>query len=120
MQESAVMEIVKWFITLFLIMGIVSLTYFGIQLANVNSFKQQVNYQIERQGGLTEEAVQNLKEYSDKSYKGSFTVKSDQLNEKVEFGEIVDYQVVGKFDIILFPLPDVTMTFSGSGISQVR
>ena len=98
----------------------VSLTTFFIQVANVNSFKQQVSYQIERSGGLTTEAVQSLKEYSEKNYKGSFTVKSDLLNKKVNFGDIVDYQVVGKFDIILLPLPEVTMTFSGSGVSQVR
>lgn len=120
MQESAIMEIVKWFIGLFLIVLLVAVAIFCIQVANVNSYKQQVNYQIERQGGLTKIAIQSLEEYSDKHYKGAFTVKSDQLNEKVKFGETVDYQVVAKFKIAVFNLPDVTMNFDGSASSHVR
>ncbi|WP_242281727.1 hypothetical protein, partial [Bacillus cereus group sp. BfR-BA-01454] len=106
-----------WFIGLFLIVLIVAVTVLCIKVSNVNSYKQQVNYQIERHGGLTEVAVQNLKEYSDKHYKGAFAVKSKQLNKKVQFGETVDYQVKATFKIELFSLPDVHMNFSGSASS---
>jgi hypothetical protein len=120
MQESAIMEIVKWFIGLFLIVLMVAVAIFCIQVSNVNSYKQQVNYQIERQGGLTKVAIQNLNAYSDKHYKGTFTVESNKLNEKVQFGETVDYTVIAKFKIALFNLPDVTMNFDGSASSHVR
>lgn len=120
MQEGTVMELVKWFCGLFLIMMFISLTLFFFQFGNINSFKQQVNYQIERQGGLTESAVANINQYSNEMYNGAFEIESDQLYEKVSYGETVDYVVKAKFDIKIFPVPDVNLKFGGTGVSQVR
>lgn len=114
------MEIVKWFIGLMLLMMLLSATIFFIQVGGVNSFKQQVNYQIERKGGLTQEAISNINEYSENYYGGRFTVESNRLNQKVAYGEIVDYTVKGVFDIKIFPIPDVELSFKGTGVSQVR
>lgn len=82
MQEQSIMEIVKWFIGLVIIMVMVSVGLFCYQLQDVNSFKQQVNYQIERRGGLTAEALKSLKEYSDKNYQGRYKIESNLLNQK--------------------------------------
>ncbi|MFB7304589.1 MULTISPECIES: hypothetical protein [Bacillati] len=120
MQELTVMEFVKWFIALFVIMMLVSLTLFFIELSSVNSFKQQVNYQIERQGGLTPSAMANINDYSKKYHKGNFTVTSDRLNKKVTYGEQVDYVVNGVFDIKILPIPDLEIQFKGTGVSQIR
>lgn len=121
MQEGAVMEFIKWFLGIFLFFMLLSIAMFSFDLGNVNSFKQQVNYQIERQGGLTETAVANINDYSDKYYHGAFQIESEQLNEKVAYGDIVDYTVKGTFDIKIFPIiPDVHLTFNGTGVSQVR
>lgn len=120
MQEGTIMELVKWFVGLLLIMMLISLTMFSFQLDNVNSFKQQVNYQIERQGGLTETAIKNINEYSKKYYNGAFKVESERLNEKVAFGEAVDYVVKGTFKIQIFPISDIHLDFNGTGVSQVR
>lgn len=120
MPETSIMEIVKSYFTLFGVVLIVTVAVLGIKVSNINSYKQQVNYQIERHGGLTEVAVQNLKEYSDKHYKGAFDVESKQLYKKVQFGEIVDYQVKATFKIDFFKIPDVSMKFSGSASSEVR
>ncbi|AAM26180.1 hypothetical protein [Bacillus anthracis] len=120
MLDSSIMLIVKWFVGLMLIMMMVAVSLFCIQLSDVNLYKQQVNYQIERHGGLTKEAGAYLKDYSEKQYQGALSVKSDQLNKKVNFGDVVDYQVVANLKIILFNLPDVEMKFHGSATSQVR
>lgn len=120
MQESSIMEFVKWFIGLLLIMMILSIAMFCMDLGNVNSFKQQVNYQIERHGGLTDAALDNINKYSENYYHGIFTINSDQLNEKVAYGEAVDYVIDGNFDIKILPIPDVQLEFSGTGVSQVR
>lgn len=120
MQEGAIMEFVKWFIGLFLLFTLASFTLFAIDVSSVNNFKQQVNYEIERNGGLTSDAVANLEEYSETYYKGQFEVVSDQLYQKVEFGEAVDYTVEASIKIRLFPLADVPMSFAGTGISHVR
>lgn len=60
MQEQSVMEIIKWFIGLIMIMTMVSIGLFCVRLQDINTFKQQVNYQIERKGGLTTEAVEAI------------------------------------------------------------
>lgn len=120
MQEHAIMEMVKWFIYLFLILIFVSIVLLGVQFLDVSSYKQQVNYQIERNGGLTVEAVNNLKEYSEKNYRNRFKVESDLLYKKVSFGDEVDYKVKATFKVPIFPLPDLNLTFMGNGTSQIR
>ncbi|WP_077356031.1 DUF4320 family protein [Virgibacillus halodenitrificans] len=120
MQEGTIMELVKWFIGLFLIMMIVALAVFLFQMGDVNTFKQQVNYQIERNGGLTQEAMASINDYSERYFNGRFTVESDLLNTRVNYGDTVDYKVNGVFEIVIFAIPDVKMQFAGTGVSQVR
>lgn len=121
MQESSVMEIAKWFIGLLIIGTLIAIVVLGFELGSVNNFKQQVNYQIERQGGLTPTAIANINDYSEKYNHGIFTIESDRLNEKVEFGEAVDYVVNGTFEIKVFTfLPDLHLKFHGTGVSRVR
>lgn len=120
MQEATTMEMVKYYIFIFLTVCLVSLAIFFFEVSNVNSYKQQVNYEIERSGGLTPEVVEQLDEYSKTYYKGIFTISSDRLNQKVNYGETVDYMINGKFDIKILPLPDVNLSFKGTGVSQVR
>ncbi|EUJ34187.1 DUF4320 family protein [Brochothrix campestris] len=120
MQEQTVSEFVKWFIGLILIFGMVSIALFLYQFQDINTYKQQVNYQIERQGGLTKEAIAALKKESEDNYNGRYTIKSDKLNQKVQFGEQVDYTVVSKITVYLFDIPEVTIEQAGSGVSQVR
>lgn len=120
MQEGTVIEFVKWFIGLFLLVMLVSATLFFLELEEVNTFKQQINYQIERKGGLTESALEYLNDYSNTYFNGRFSIVSDKLNKKVAYGEMVDYEINAVFDIKIIPIPDVEMTFSGTGVSQVR
>lgn len=120
MQEGAVMEMAKWFMGLTLFLLIFAAVVFFFQLGQVNDFKLQVNYQIERNGGLTTNAISEIDAYSEKYYDGRFSVDSDLLNTKVNFGEIVDYQAHAVFDIIIFPIPDVKLSFDGTGVSQIR
>ncbi|ODJ64891.1 hypothetical protein [Brochothrix thermosphacta] len=120
MQEQTISELVKWFIGLLLIFGMVSIALFLYQFQDINTYKQQINYQIEREGGLTKDAVKSLKKESEDNYNGRYTIKSEKLNEKVPFGEKVDYTVVSKITVYLFEIPDMTIEQSGSGVSQVR
>lgn len=57
MLEGAVMEYAKWFIGMISIMFISVAVIFMFKLNEVNSFQQEVNYQIERHGGLTNAVV---------------------------------------------------------------
>lgn len=64
------MEYAKWFIGLVSIVFIAVMCVFMFKLNEVNSFQQEVNYQIERNGGLTEEAKISLNNHAKKSYGG--------------------------------------------------
>lgn len=120
MQEQSVMEIIKWFIGLIMIMTMVSIGLFCVQLQDINTFKQQVNYQIERKGGLTTEAVEAIDKYSATNYDGRFTIESDKLNQKVSYGEEIDYTIKATIPIQILPLPDVSLSFKGNSVSQIR
>lgn len=118
-MEQSIPEYVKMLFNAAYILAAVAIFAFCFRVSDVNSFKQQVNYQIERKGGLTDEAVMELKNYSNKYYGGSFSVKSDDLNKKVEFGEIVDYEIVGVFEIDMFSKP-LKATWEGNAASMTR
>ena len=120
MQEQSVMEFVKWFIGLLLVFGMVAVGIFCFQVQEVNTFKQQVNYQIERRGGLTPEAVIALEEYSDSYFNSRYHINSNQLNQKVAFGEVVEYTITVIYPIAFFPIPDVELSFNGMGVSHIR
>jgi hypothetical protein len=120
MLENSVMEILKWFLGLLLILGIVSTGIFFFQVQEVNTFKQQINYQIERRGGLTPEAIEELETYADTFLQGSYNIESDLLHERVAFGEKVEYTIIATYSIAFFPIPDVILTFRGIGVSKIR
>jgi hypothetical protein len=120
MLENSVMEILKWFLGLLLILGIVSIGIFFFQVQEVNTFKQTINYQIERRGGLTPEVLEELETYADTFLQGTYTIQSDRLNERVQFGEQVEYKLTATYSITFFPFPDVVLTFRGMGVSKIR
>lgn len=76
MLEGAVMEYAKWFIGIISVMFIVVVVIFMFKLNEVNSFQQEVNYQIERHGGLTQEAKVALNEHAKNAYGGCLAESS--------------------------------------------
>lgn len=73
-MEHSIMEIMKWWLTFFFILFLVSIATFLMQVQDSNSIKQSVNYTIERNGGLTADAVKTLDDISKSGYGGRFTV----------------------------------------------
>lgn len=120
MDEHSIWEFTKWFIGILLIMLIASVGVIFFQLQEVNSFKQQVNYQIERKGGLTEEAIRELNDYAQENYLSAYQIESDKLNEKVSFGDTVDYTIKVEIPIHFYQVPSIEYDSKGSGVSQVR
>lgn len=70
MLEGAVMEYMKWFIAILSLLFISILVIYMFKLNEVNVFQQEVNYQIERHGGLTEDAMAALDESARENYGG--------------------------------------------------
>lgn len=70
MMDSAVMEFAKWFIGIIAVAFVTTMVVFLFQLNQVNNFQQEVNYQIERHGGLTESALVELNDVAKSNYGG--------------------------------------------------
>lgn len=70
MMDGAIMEFVKWFISIISIAFLTMVVVFLFKLNEVNGFQQEVNYQIERHGGLTETALEELNDVAKASYGG--------------------------------------------------
>lgn len=74
MMEGAIMEYVKWMIGIFGLLIIIGIVILLFRMGEINGFQQEVNYQIERHGGLTEDAYVALDNYTRDSYNGCLEV----------------------------------------------
>lgn len=74
MLEGSVMEYVKWIVIVISIAFVAIVTVGMFKLNEVNSFQQEVNYQVERHGGLTDDAYVALNKFVSDNY-GSCVVK---------------------------------------------
>lgn len=77
MMESAIMEYAKWFIGAVAIIFIGTAVVFMFKLNEVNSFQQEVNYQIERHGGLTQEAKMAINKQAKAIHGGCIVASPD-------------------------------------------
>ncbi|GAF66458.1 hypothetical protein BTS2_3359 [Bacillus sp. TS-2] len=119
-MEGNIMALVKMFLIALGVALIVSVAVFMFQISQVNNFKQYVNYQIERNGGLTNEAISSIDNYSNEHYTGRFKVFSPYLYEKQPYGSIIPYEITGSFTFLFFEFEDVELPAKGSAISLVR
>lgn len=120
MLEGSTMEMGKLYISLFIIFSMVSLALFFSEINHANDFKQYVNYQIERNGGLTSEAMEKVEAYNQQHFNGRFKVKSAQMNQQLSFGREVDYTINTTHNFFFLPLVNKNITIRGSAISQIR
>lgn len=121
MPETLGTEMLKYLSGILLLFTFVAMGVFLYDLSEVPTMKQQINYQIERNGGLTSEALAKIDEHARENFRGRYTIDSSKKNQKVDYGTSVDYQLKGTFEVQLFPIiPDITMYFNGTGVSQIR
>ncbi|MEW8963407.1 hypothetical protein [Paraclostridium dentum] len=120
MLEGSIMASVKLYIFAILITFIVAISIFCFEVQQVNSFRGYVDTQIERNGGLTANAITNINTYNQKNYKGKFTINSDQMNQQFAYGSIVNYQIVGKYKMLFLDFDTQSYPINGSSISLIR
>ncbi len=119
-MEGSAMEMVKMYISIFIIFSMFSVGAYFININQANDFKQFVNYQIERNGGLTTTAMEKINTYNKEHYHGKFKVASSQGTSKMAFGEEVNYTISGKYEFFFISLPAQLINVKGSAISMVR
>ena len=120
MLESSTMEMGKLYISLFIIFSMVSLALFFSEINHANDFKQYVNYQIERNGCLTGEAIEKVHDYNQEQFGGKFDIQSTQMNQQFSFGQEVDYTINTTHKFFFLPLLSRDISVKGSAISQIR
>lgn len=120
MLEGSIMEMGKFYISLFIIFSMVSLALFFSEINYANDFKQYVNYQIERNGGLTGDAIVKVEDYNQEHFKGKFNIESGQMNQQFSFGREVDYSINTTHEFFFLPLLSRDISIKGSAISQIR
>lgn len=114
------MEMGKMYITIFIIFSLFSVSMFFININQANDFKQYVNYQIERNGGLTPTAMGKINKYNDEHYNGRFTVSSATGSRQMQFGDEIDYTITGEYKFLFISLPAESIKIKGSAISMIR
>jgi hypothetical protein len=120
MLESSTMEMGKLYISLFIIFSMVSLALFFSEINQANDFKLYVNYQIERNGGLTDAAMEKVDSYNQENYGSKFKVQSTQMSQLFAYGKEVDYTINTKHEFFFLPLLSRDISIKGSAISQIR
>ncbi len=126
-MEHVVSEIIKIFTTMLFILLIVGMVIMGKHLSDVNTFKEYVNTQIERDGGYTETVKTNVEKTNKESYNDMFFMYEPNSNTPkktgtVPFGEIVNYEIHSNI-----PIPFTTsgtiripIAFKGQAASRIR
>lgn len=114
------METVGIILTALSIMLIAMIGVFMININQTQDFKRYINTQVERQGGLTDEAMANIEEYNQTYYEGEYTVTSDMAGQKVPYGTEVNYEVTRTIDMAFEFYSIPPLTFEGSTVSLCR
>lgn len=120
MSEDAAGAFTIQVISMLLLFFMLGLFIFGIQNIQTIDFKNYVDGQLERHGGLTEQAAANIDDYSKKYYEGRYSVTSMSGTEKLPYGEPINYKIKGTIQVYFLDLPNQITFKEGSTISLVR
>ena len=122
MQEGFVNELFKIFVSIIMVCMLAALTVYFISISNLKEYKHYVGLEIERNGGLTTNALKNIDSINQKYYKGQFSVKNSDgaSNTPQPYGTLVDYSVQGTVTFKLFFEVDQTLEMNGTAASMIR
>ncbi|KAF2423345.1 hypothetical protein NSQ76_20665 [Bacillus sp. FSL M8-0256] len=119
-MEQNVASLQNMVLTGLLLMAIIAIAGAIVPFTQAIEFKSYVTTQIERNGGLTAEAKENIDEYNQAHYQGRYQVSSNSEGQKKKFGESVDYTIKGNVHFDFFNLPPIPIGVKGSAVSLVR
>ncbi|MCY7571410.1 hypothetical protein [Bacillus pumilus] len=119
MLDGIQMTFLKIYIVLLSISLIVDVAGYCIRLNQSNDFKQQVNYQIERNGGLNSNALKEIEKKNKEAYGGSFQVHSASLNKTLPYGSEVSYKITTTYNFQLGGHKEV-IEVKGGALSLIR
>lgn len=113
-------NILHYLVTIIFILMFFAFFDTSTQVSQLPNYKQYVNDNIERYGGLTTTAMTNINEYSKAYNDNRFSLVSTDIGKKKGFGEIVNYQIKQQYEIKFLINKKVTKYTSGQAVSEVR
>lgn len=119
MLDGIEMTFFKIYIALLSISLIFDVAGYCIRLNQANDFKQQINYQIERNGGLNSNALKEIEKKNQEAYGGSFQVHSASLNKTLPYGSEVAYKISTTYKFQLGGHKEV-IEVKGGALSLIR
>lgn len=103
-----------------LIIAMVGVLLYIVGLMQSVSYKDYINAQIQREGGLTQQAMANIETYGEEQYGSKFKVISESGSDKKPYGESVNYRIEGRVGGDVANAPSSFIRSKGSSISKVR
>lgn len=119
-MEHHISEIIHWFLTLLIILVLVSVTLLGKEINDINAFKNYVNTSIERHGGYTEQVKQEIEIYSRNYYHNLFQIKSVSEVGVTNYGQTINYIIQSHFPVAFFTDSSFIVDIHGQASSRLR
>lgn len=121
MLEKAAMILVGTLISLTLAIYIAVECVVFVRHNQAIDMQQYVNYEIERFGGLTSGAMNNINTYMDQNYGSKvFTIQSEDGNGQKPYGTLVTYRITASLKVPISNVPNQPIDVPGSALSLIR
>lgn len=119
-MRQIISNILHYLMIILFILSFFALVDVGIQVSQFSNYRQTVDDNIARYGGLTNTAVYKINEYSQSHNKNRFSVISEDMGKKKKYGEIVSYQIKQEYQIRFLISKKVIKYSDGTVVSEVR
>ncbi|MDD9150439.1 MULTISPECIES: hypothetical protein [unclassified Sporolactobacillus] len=119
-MRTWVLNIATLIIFAILIAALGTSAAYWAQRSQAYDFRQYVDYQIQRNGGLTGSAMTEINAYDQQKYGGRYRLESKSGNGAQPYGSVINYQVKVPERLTLLNIQLPPQTISGSAVSLVR
>ncbi|MFT8391362.1 MAG: hypothetical protein ABF683_08755 [Sporolactobacillus sp.] len=119
-MRTWVLNIATLIIFAFLIAALVASAGYWVQRSQAYDFRQYVDYQIQRNGGLTTDALTEIAAYNQQKYGGRYQLVSESGNGTNPYGTVINYHIEVPERLTLLNIKLTPLTIHGSAVSLVR
>lgn len=120
MGENNVYHMIAWAITMVIISSLTVVFLWVINARHYNDFKDEATTVIQRSGGLTKDAQEDIQNISDTRYRDQFTVTTPDgkksTDHQVSTGVKINYVIHARLKVLNIQLPETTRLVTTTSI----
>src|SRR5690554_6613495 len=116
--KDIIMENFNLILVVLLIGLMLSVMGIMAQVSDNNKFSDEAGNIISRYGGTTQEAHEEINNFSQETFNGRYKVLSEDTSI-YKYGEKIEFMIEGKIKVFFFEIP-VHLKYKGNTISKVR